>query len=140
MHHHTRKDSFPSAVAEVNKGTTWQIKGVVPAIWVLVPPLLLDPLKDLMERFVFNFTVGQICRLYAFLLSFTSALLLAQLDGELLSETLKNCIPSRNLGMVFLSKNRHEIFDFCVEVHAHISTQAKLFLNVFQQGLPLLSR
>ena len=85
-----------------------------------------------MERFVFNFAVGQICRLYAFLLSFTSALLLAELDGELFSETLKDSIPSLNLGMIFLSENRHEIFDFRVEVFAHISTQAELFLNVFQ--------
>ena len=77
MHHHTRKDSFPSAVAEVNKGTSWQIKGVVPAVRVLILPLLLNPFKDLMERLVLDFSVSQISRLYAFLLSFTSTFLLA---------------------------------------------------------------
>ena len=44
-------------MAKVNKSTTWDIKCVVPAVWVLVLLADLDPLEDLVEGLEFNLTI-----------------------------------------------------------------------------------
>ena len=67
MHHCARKDSLAGAVTQINKGATWDIKGVVPAVRVPVFPFFLDPFEDLEEGFKLYLSVSQVNFLEAFL-------------------------------------------------------------------------
>ena len=60
MHERARKDAFPTAVPQVNEGATRVVKGIVPAVGVLIFPGGLDPLEDLEEGLEFDLTVRQL--------------------------------------------------------------------------------
>ena len=59
MHHGCRKDPFASAMTQIYKVATRNVKGIMPALVVLVLPCLLNPLEHLEERLEFYFAVGQ---------------------------------------------------------------------------------
>ena len=60
MHESARKDAFSTAVSQVNDGATRVVKGIVPAVGVLVFPGGLDPLQDLEEGLEFDLAVRQL--------------------------------------------------------------------------------
>lgn len=60
MQKRSSKYSFACAVTQVNEGTTGDVKGIVPALWVLVLVTFLDPGKYLAERFEFQLAIRQV--------------------------------------------------------------------------------
>ena len=67
VHHRAREDAFASAVTQIDKSATWDIKGIVPAVRVSVFPFSLDPFEDLEERFKLDLSISQIDLFEAFL-------------------------------------------------------------------------
>ena len=60
-------------MSKVDKGTAWNIVGVVPAVGVLVLIRLLDPFEDLEEGLELNLTIRQIDTFKATLRTLTPA-------------------------------------------------------------------
>ena len=66
-------------MTKVNKSTTWDIEGVVPAVRVFVLPCFLDPFEDLEERLKFYLSIGQLNVFESALISLAPALSLLSL-------------------------------------------------------------
>ena len=60
-------------MAKVAEGATGDIECVVPAVWVFVLPLLLDPLEDLEERLELDLSIGQVDVFEAAFVTFSPA-------------------------------------------------------------------
>ena len=82
MHERARKDAFPTAVPQVNEGATRVVKGIVPAVGVLIFPGGLDPLEDLEEGLEFDLTVRQADVFVALLVALPTTLRLRTFGKE----------------------------------------------------------
>ncbi len=80
------QDSFTCAATKINEGTSCYVEGIMPAIFICVPPILLNPREDIWERFKYDLAVHQfLCTLLdTFLGSFALAEETRILIGEFL--------------------------------------------------------
>jgi len=103
VHHRAREDAFASAVTQINKSATWDIKGIVPAVRVSVFPFSLDPFEDLEERFKLDLSISQIDLFEAFLVPLAPTLRLAYRTGEITGNNIEKLGTTFDLGHAFFA-------------------------------------
>ena len=76
VYHGSNQHTLASAMAEINELATWPIEGIVPAIWVFVLEVDLDPFESLVDGFKAYLSVDVVGILQSFLVSFPPTFLL----------------------------------------------------------------